>query len=238
MASDLHFLPDSHTYYHTFMPLALSGFSPREGGVIIALRRNCGETLDPVLVTVLRTGRIMALRLALGGDVLHTVIVHMDLALPPRSRQACLREICRYLHQHAGEAAVVVGDWNFLHADESRLRHGADEVQAGRAESDAFDSMFQDLGEPYQPLMSFALGAPGTRTVQSRIDRWYTNISELDLGEWLVTAAVRGSLQERNSPSDHIPVVVSTQMSCAEVAPLAARPRGARDLPGVATPAC
>lgn len=194
-AVDLHFLPDSHAYHHTFVPVAPEGLSSRGGGVIIAIRRTCIAQLDPVSSTVIRRGRGLALRLLRGRLALHVISVHMDPALTPRARYACLREVRSYMDGYTGEAFLCGGDWIFAHQDETRLRHGGEEVRAARAESDPFNSMFEDLGELYQPLTTFARGVEGP---QSRIDRWYTNISELELSNWLITPSVRGSLQERS----------------------------------------
>lgn len=111
----LHFLPPSHVYYHTCMPCAASGFSSREGGVVIAIRRGFRQTLDTVDIAEIRRGRVLALRMRRGDDVLHVIVVHLDPGFSTRARSACLREIRSYLDRNRGEAALLGGDWNFVH---------------------------------------------------------------------------------------------------------------------------
>lgn len=207
--ADLHFLPASHHYFNSMQPVALGAFSAREGGVVIGLRKSIFAKAESVELTVLSPGRIIALRMVSGGEVLIVVNVHMDPALGVRARSQLLRAIRRYLDSHAGEPAFLGGNWNFIHMDDMRLRDGAEEVRPGRAESEAFDGMFQDFGEIHQPLMTFARGAAGPKTIQSRIDRWYCNVSELDLAQWFISVTVRGSLQARDQPSDHLAVVLN-----------------------------
>lgn len=216
--ADLHFLPDSHHYFSSVPPTVLEAFSAREGGVIIGLRKSVLAKAETADLTVLSPGRVIALRLMVGGDVLIVVNAHMDPSLGVRARSQLLRSIRTYLDLHAGEPAFLGGDWNFIHMDDTRLRDGSADVRPGRAESEAFDGMFQDFGEIHQPLMTFARGSEGARTTQSRIDRWYCNTSELDLFRYFVSVAVRGSLQARAPPSDHLAVVLSiSSLPCAAI---------------------
>lgn len=171
VAADLHFLPDSHIYFHSLMPASAAGLSSREGGVAVAVHRDFMGEMDEITETELRRGRVFALRMRRGTDHLHIVCVHMDLALPHRARAACLREIRAYLDRFSGEAALLGGDWNFVHSDETRLRDGADEVRAHRSEAETFDALFEDMGELFQPHMTFSHGSVETAMVHSRLDR-------------------------------------------------------------------
>lgn len=122
VAADLHFLPHSPHYFHSFLPVALGGFSSREGGVLIAVRRSLHDRAHVAELTVLRPGRILALRLAIGESVLLIVNAHMDPALGVVARARCLREVRCYLDARPGVPALLGGDWNFVHMDDTVAR--------------------------------------------------------------------------------------------------------------------
>lgn len=113
--ADLHFLPASHTYYSSLMQAPESGMSSREGGVVVAVGRDLCATLGDIEATEIRRGRVLAVRMQRGPDVLHVLNVHLDPSFSLRARAACLREIRAYLDRHVGEAALIGGGWNFVH---------------------------------------------------------------------------------------------------------------------------
>lgn len=82
-------------------------------------------------------------------------------------------------------------------------------MRAALAETEVFDGLFEDMAEVYQPLLTFSRGTVATGSVHSRLNRWYINMSEFLLREWVLTVNVVGSLDDRHRPSDHLLVTMA-----------------------------
>lgn len=78
----------------------------------------------------------------------------------------------------------------------------------GGAIAQVFDAAFADFAELVQPFPTYGRRGPEGMELLSRLDRFYSNISEFEAAGQFWSVATEGSLHSEERPSDHLPVVL------------------------------
>ena len=118
-----------------------------------------------------------------------------------------LREVATACQAYPASIILFLGDFNFLHSDDRRLDLAEAALRQDRSGLGALvDSVFPSLLELEQP--NFTRRGLENRAVRllSRIARVYANLHPIDLADVILTSDVIGSVLEKNSVRDHIPV--------------------------------
>lgn len=227
IATDSAYLPDSHRYFHNLFEEE-GNFTSGAGGILFAVRHTLISRLASVRHEVLVRGRASAVHLQLrdGAEVV-IVGVHLDPALPLHNKRDFLHRLRRHVDEHPRAACLMIGDWNFICAEDVRLQ---DSVEAGGGVdtvSRAFDSAFLDFAELWQPHYTFGRRSATGMSMLSRIDWCYTNIPEMESGGNFWSLATLGSLHADERPSDHVPLLLRVARKATRTA---RRPRLSEEL--------
>lgn len=141
------------------------------------------------------------------GQWLRFTAVHVDSSKTLRHRKQLPADTANF-HKGDGGVVLLLGDWNSLHADETRLLSSGIEVKPGTALARHFEEVFKNYTELRQQERTFRRLArnPGEDSLFSRIDSIYTDIHPTTLARLHIGVWVRGGLARRDNPSDHRPV--------------------------------
>lgn len=110
--------------------------------------------------------------------------------------------------------SFLLGDWNFIRTDETRLLSSGSEVRSDAHLAKYFEDRFTGFVELRQPEHSFRRLArdAGACSTFSRIGRTYTSAHPSALLQHSVQAWVKGELTTRTSASDHRAVEVDIRL--------------------------
>lgn len=155
VATDAAYVPQSHAYYANMLP-GLGDFSSGAGGVLFVVRRTLAQSLQSVTHNVLVAGRASALHLVLrSGEGVVIVGVHMDPAMSNLAKRMFLATIRAHVDGYLSSAIVLIGDWNFIGAEDVRIQDAREAGGGGDIVAQSFDAQFTDFAELHQPLHTF-----------------------------------------------------------------------------------
>lgn len=121
----------------------------------------------------------------------------------------------------------MVGDWNFLGAEDVRVHSGLGIAGGGDPLLRTFEGLFGDFAELLQPYPTFGRRGVAGMAVFSRLNRVCSNVSGVEAGQHFWSAAKLASLHADVRASDHVPVFF--RVSCRR-ARTARRPSLAQEL--------
>lgn len=124
-----------------------------------------------------------------------------------------LQDIADYHNSREG-ISFLLGDWNCIHTDETRLLSTGPEIRSDAHVANFFEETsmgFLDLRQLEHTFRRLARSA-GAFSTFSRIDRIYTSAHPSTLTQYAVQAWVKGDLATRTSPSDPRAVEVDIRL--------------------------
>lgn len=207
MPADLDTLPPTHRYEDTSMPLTTDA-TTTSGGTILAIRSTLYDKATRRHTQTHMRGRALTVSVYI-GQWLHFCAVHVDSSHTMLKRQKMLQDIANYHKDRAG-GSFLLGDWNLIHTDETRLLSSGMKVCSDAHLAKFFEDTFLGFLELRQPEHTFRRLArsAGASSTFSRIDKIYTSDHPCTLAPYLVQAWVKGDLSTRTSPSHHRAVEV------------------------------
>lgn len=182
------------------------------GGTVLAIRTELYRKASRRLTTVRMRGRAIAISL-LVGQWLHFCVVHVDSAQTMLRRQDMLQTIHDH-HRALSGVSFLLGAWNFIHTDKTRLLSSGSDVRSDAHLAKFFEDTFSGFVEMRQLEHTFRRLAhdAGAFSTFSRIDRIYTSAHPSALMQHSVQAWVKGDLTTRTSASDHRAVEVDIRI--------------------------
>lgn len=88
----------------------------------------------------------------------------------------------------------MVGDWNSMGAEDLRVHMGVEAEGGGDPLARVFDGLFTNFAELWQPYPTFGRRGKGGMSVLSRLDRIYSNGTEVEAVRHFRSVATLGSL--------------------------------------------
>lgn len=204
--ADLSVLPETHEYYGLFMAAWGPGTSAG-GGIVLAIRKQILRRADEMVLKVISRSRIIVVSVK-AGCWSHFAAIHIDPGQTMCERQRDLGKLAHFLDQSEG-ISYMLGDWNFVHASDSRMTGSGIERGSNDCLGPFFEGAFPEFVEWVQHDYTFRRMARrvGVETLFSRIERVYCNAHPTAYEDFLIQVVVRGAWEGRRTASDHLAVV-------------------------------
>lgn len=182
-------------------------------GTVLAVRREWVDRAVEVSWAELFKARAVAVELRFESFALALVSVHVDLRVPMPAKRVALAKIRRCLDARERAFALMLGDWNLVPSDETRLPGSGQTMVPNGPVGEAFEVQFSDFAEVHQPDCTWGRRDSAGHPTLTRIDRAYAKVDHLDAQKLAWTSAARGGgcLDARHRASDHLPVSVASR---------------------------
>ena len=196
-----------HCAFGTFIPDSSAG-----GCVVLVARALVDAAEGHCFVDVL-SGRCCILNLHLNDYVMQFVNVHIEPKAELEHKKRLVRDIkARIVDSDAG-ISFMGGDFNFVPVGEERYQHDHDhDPNTYHHTTDPiatyFNDQLQSMTEIAQDGFTRLHIEHGALRSAARLDRWYSNMPEVDLADANPRAAVLHNLFKSRELSDHAPVSV------------------------------
>jgi hypothetical protein len=208
--------------------------SPNSGGILTSVGKNFARLFTKAASIVIEKGRCMATFLSgpLGNICL--VNIHVEPLKTAAQKIRLFRRIRESCPPARVAATFIGGDFNMGldAADRLSFEHGVSHGSSDDPVAHIFAEIFHDLLEVAQSDYTRRQVRHGSLVSLSKIDRWFTSLTGLDLLDRSAISATTAMVTDMRFPSDHVPVLLRLEATGRLPPRTPSIPRWVTDHPG------
>ena len=185
-----------------FTPFLSPGIRSGIGGVAVLIHRNLCAQAVHIEEKVILPGRALMVTITTSTGKFAVISIHLEPGISKENTAAVLNLIKAAIIPDS--IMLLGGDFNFVSSGDSQLciPTGTLTIRCDPA-AELFDSILPDFTEIAQDDFTHITTINGTASTMARLDRFYTNMCELDLLDSMPFARTIHNLYQKQRLSDH-----------------------------------
>jgi hypothetical protein len=243
LSADVSFVQEAHGYDEdrdslrrecsSHLHFGSAHASPNSGGLLTSICKVFARCFTRAATIIIEQGRCLATFLTGPLGNLCLINIHVEPLKTAAQKIRLFRRVMEAIPPANIAVTFMGGDMNMSldAADRVSLENG---VVHGASDpiANAFGEIFRDLLEVAQSDYTRRQVRHGSIVSLSKIDRWFTSLSSIDLLDRSAIAATTMKVTNMKFPSDHVPVLLRIEATGRSPPQTASIPRWITDHPG------